>query len=237
MHGCVELLTPIVKVARHHEHGLRRYFAFNEFGQLLHLAHTAGVHQTQVHHHGMHCEPVPQGGHVQQAALLKAMIAHVMVANVSQRPTRQERVAMLTMARGGVGAVSHFITFWRQKTRLPLLRPAKGRTVKTPGLARVEKAHLLQKHQVNIQRLNGQTQVVNLQPLARTKPAHTFVNVVGGHAQRTNAGEWRLLCVVTVKRGVAFHASPGKKRGSIKTASALLGEKHLSAASRQGSQS
>ena len=204
---------------------------------MLHLAHTAGVHQTQVHHHSVHGKPVPQRGYVQQAALLKTMVAHVMVANVAQRPARQKRVAMLTMARGGVGAVSHFITFWRQKTRLPLLRPTKGSAIKTLSLACVEEAHFLQKNQVGVQRFNRQTQVVDLEPLARAKPAHTFVNVVGGHTQRADAGEWRLLCVVTVKRGVTVHASPGKKRGSIKTASALLGEKHLSAASRQGSQS
>ncbi len=94
---------------------------------------------------------------------------------------------------------------------------------KIPLFAAVHPAHLLQAHDVGIELLHRMAQVVDLQPPCRPQALHTFVDVVSGHPQDG----------VFVSLG---HAQPTdfKKRGNIKMASALEGEKHWSAAACQG---
>jgi hypothetical protein len=43
-----------------------------------------------------------------------------------------------------------------------------------------EQAHLLQEHEIRIERLDAQTQIVDFEPLARPDAAHALVDVVGG---------------------------------------------------------
>ena len=40
---------------------------------------------------------VPVHRHVQQAALLEAVVGHVVVADVAQRPARQQRIAVFAL--------------------------------------------------------------------------------------------------------------------------------------------
>jgi hypothetical protein len=87
------------------------------------------VHQPEVHDDGVHGHAVPLHRHVQQAALLEAVVADVVVAHVAQRPARQQRVAMLAMARDGIAAVGHLVARRRQEVGLALVGPAEGRAV------------------------------------------------------------------------------------------------------------
>ena len=95
---------------------------------------------------------------------------------------------MLAVAGVGVAAVGDLVAFRREELGLPLLRPAEVRAVEMARLAGVEQAHLLQEHEVGVEGLDRQAEVVDLQPLARADAAHALVGVVGGHAQRTQAG-------------------------------------------------
>ena len=96
---------------------------------------------------------------------------------------------------------------------LGLLGPA----LKVVLLAPVHAAHLLQADDVGVHLLHGVHHVVDLQPAARADATHPLVDVPGGDAQEV----------------VGAHAA---NCGSSRIASALEGEKHRSAASRQGSQ-
>ena len=100
---------------------------------------------------------------------------------------------MLTLARDRIAAVGHVIAHRRQEIRLASIRPAERGALEAPGLARVEQAHLLQEHQIGVQRLDTQAQVMDLQPLARPHPTNALVDVVSGHTQGAVAqvAAWR----------------------------------------------
>ncbi len=219
---------------------MARHLGGDEVGQALHLPHPAAVHQAQVHHHRVHAQAVPLGGHMQQTALLEAVVADVVVADVADGPARQQRVAMLAVACHRIGAVGHVVAFGRQEAGLALRRPAEVRALELLRLPRVEEPHFLQEHEVGIQRFDGQAQVVDLQPLVRSEASHALVDVVGGHAQGGHVGLRRqqggLPGLESAHGLVSAGDKPGRNRGSCRMASALLGEKQRSAASRHGSQ-
>ena len=123
-HRRVQALAPIVGIAGHDKRQ-RRIKALDELRQALHLPHPAGVAQAEVQHDGLDRTALPLHRHVQQAALLEAVIAHVVVADVTDRPARQQRVAVLALARGGVGAVGDVVAFGCQEFGLALGRPAE----------------------------------------------------------------------------------------------------------------
>ena len=62
------------------------------------LAHPAGVDQAEVGDDGVDQRAVPRHRHVEQAALLEAVVGDVVVADVADRPARQQRVAVLAVA-------------------------------------------------------------------------------------------------------------------------------------------
>ena len=120
---------------------------------------------------------------MQQAALLKAVIRHVFMLVHDHGPTGQHGVAVLSMARHGIGTVNRFIPFRRQKVGLGLVWPAREiRLFTTMTLT-----HLLQANDVCVQLLHGVAQVVDFQPSVRTEPLHTLVDVVGGNSKRGHA--------------------------------------------------
>ena len=59
---------------------------------------------------------VPAHRHVQQAALLEAVVGDVVVADVADRPARQQRIAVLAAARDGVGAVGDLVALGARKS-------------------------------------------------------------------------------------------------------------------------
>ena len=230
MHRRVEFFAPVVEVAGHDQRRVGRHFSGDEIGQALDLAHPAGVHQAQVRDHGMQGAAVPLHRHVQQAALLETVVADVVVADVAERPARQQGIAMLAVAGDGIAAVGHVIALGGQELGLALFGPAEPGALELARVAAVVQAHLLQEHQVGVEGLDTQAQVVDLQALPRPDTAHAFVDVVRGHTQA--------LVQAGVRRQVArLQRVHVMKRGSCNTASALLGEKQRSAASRQGNHS
>ena len=120
---------------------------------------------------------------MQQAALLEAVVADVVVAHVADRPARQQRIAVLAMPGDGIGAVGHGVAVGRKEVGLAFVGPAEQGLLEALRLAAVVEPHLLQAHQIRVQRLDAQAQVVDLQALARAHAAHALVDVVGGHAQ------------------------------------------------------
>ena len=168
---------------------------------------------------------------MEQAALLEAVVADIVVADVAERPARQQRVAMLAVARHRIAAVRSRVAFGGKEFGLTLCRPAEPGALETPRVGRVVQPHLLQKDEIGIERFDAQAEVVDLQTFAQTDTAHSLVDVVGGHAQARHVGAGWQLAV----QGATDHADD-KNLGSISTASALLGEKQRSAASRHGNQ-
>ena len=76
-----QLAAPVVEVAGD-DHGLARgHFALDEARQLLDLAHPAGGDQPEVGTIDVHRVPFHVHLHVQQAALLEAVVGHVLVAD------------------------------------------------------------------------------------------------------------------------------------------------------------
>ena len=47
-----------------------------------------------MHDDGMHGAAVPDDGHVQQPALLEAVVADIVVADIADRPAAEQRVAV-----------------------------------------------------------------------------------------------------------------------------------------------
>ncbi len=148
---------------------------------------------------------------MQQAALLEAMVGDVLVLVADHRPAREQRVAVLSVAREGIGAVDGFVTFGGQVLGLRHMGP----TLEVAGLLAVHPAHLLQADDVCIELLDRQAQIVDLQPARGAQPLHTLVDVVGRYAQ--DAG----------MLGRQFDRCCGHRptnRGSQSMASALEGE-------------
>ncbi len=243
-HRGVELFTPVVEIAGHDQQFLRRHVLGQEVGQPQHLTHTAAMGQAEMHHHGVQRVAVPLHRHVQQAPLLEAVVADVVVADRAERPARQQRIAVLAVARDGIGAVGHVVALGRQEIGLAAVGPAEPGALELARGTVVEQPHLLQEHQVGVQRLDTEAEVVDLQALARTDAAHALVDVVGGHAQHRQVQRRRRREArgsERVQRGheeaaAAADGADGTKRGSCRMASALLGEKQRSAASRQDHQ-
>ena len=195
--------------------------------QPLHLPHAAGVHQPEVRDDRVQRRPGHCTGTCSRPRCSKRWSRHVVVADVADRPARQQRVAVLAVARDRVGAVGDVVAFGREEVGLPLVGPAEPGALEAARVERVEAPHLLQEHEIGVERFDAEPEVVDLQPLARPDAAHALVDVVGGHAQQ-------LAGVLGRRRTVS--SSRYAKRGSCRIASALLGEKQRSAASRHGSQ-
>ena len=95
MHQAVELFTPVVEIAGHHQGRPGGHMVGDEAGEALDLAHPARMDEAEMRHHRMNLGAVPVHRHVQQAALLESMVGHVMVANLADRPARQQGIAVL----------------------------------------------------------------------------------------------------------------------------------------------
>ena len=125
---------------------------------------------------------------MQQAALLEAVVGDVVVADVADRPARQQRVAMLAVAGHGVGAVGDLVALGREVVGLRHLRPAELGVGKVARRGAVHAPHFLQEHEVGVERLDAEDEVVDLEPLPRADAAHALVDVVGGDAQDVARG-------------------------------------------------
>ena len=95
---------------------------------------------------------------MQQTTLFKAMIGHILMSMRHHGPTRQQSIAMLAMFGNGIGLVNGLIARWCQKFSLGHFRPM----LEILFLAPVHFANFLKAHNVGVQLLNGQAQVVNL---------------------------------------------------------------------------
>ncbi len=206
--------SPVIEIAGHDELRSGRNFISDEACKLIKLPAPAGRQQAEMNHHDMQRMLAHQHLHVQQAALLKTVVRHVLVLLRHDWPARQQRIAMLAMARDGVAAVHRVVSRGSQEIRLALMRPE----IEVPRLAPMELAHLLQADQIGVELLDRLAEVVNLQAALRPDAPHPFVNVVGRDAK------------------VRLNRAHPANFGSNRIASALDGEKQRSAASRQGSQ-
>ena len=81
-HQDVELVAPVVEVAGDDQAFALRHLGLDEACEPVDLAHAAGVDQPEVRDDRMHQHAVPLHRHVQQAALLEAMVGHIVVARV-----------------------------------------------------------------------------------------------------------------------------------------------------------
>src|SRR5450755_26864 len=71
------------------------------------------------------------------ATPLEAMVRHVVMADRAERPAREQRVAVLAVARHGVGAVGDLVAFGREVVGLGHLRPTDLRVRKLARLGAV----------------------------------------------------------------------------------------------------
>ena len=155
----------------------------------------------------MHRAPVHQHLAMQQAALLEAVVGHVLVLVRQHRPARQHGVAMLAVAGDGVGPVDHVVALGRQVIGLCLFGPK----FEVCRLAAMHLAHLLQADDVGIKLLHRMAEVVDFQPAVGAQALHALVDVVGGDPD--------------ARHGVRpVPTAAGAKRGSIRMASAFDGE-------------
>src|SRR4051812_26061257 len=115
---------------------------------------------------------------------------------------------MLAMLGLGIGLVDRRIALGTEELRLRQFRPAREIAL----LAPVQLAHFLQAHDIGIEPLDGVPDVVDLQPAHRPYALHSLVDVVGRNPQSRHS----------------------MNSGSIRMASALDGEKQVSAAWRYG---
>ena len=125
-HRRVQPLAPVVEVAGHQQRLAARHVLGDEARQALHLAHAAAVGQPEVRHHRVQRVPLPLHRHVQQAALLEAVVADVVVADVADRPARQQRVAVFAVARDRRCCGRR-----RRSPRAPGSRPGPARASRT----------------------------------------------------------------------------------------------------------
>ena len=244
-HRRVEPLAPVVEVAGHQQRRAARHAAAMKRDRRC-------TWRTRLPWISPKCATtacsvcaLPAHRHVQQAALLEAVVADVVVPDVAERPARQQRVAMLAVARDGVGAVGHVVALGRQEVGLALLGPAEPGALEAPRTRGVWNSRTSCRNTRSASSASTpRPEVVDLQPLARPDAAHALVDVVGGHAQAIDIGlrqRAEARCgrrQAPGTRGARVHrraAAAAPKRGSCRIASALLGEKQRSAASRHGS--
>ena len=184
----------------------------------LRLAHPAGVDQAEVGDDRMHQHAVPGHRHVQQAALLEAVVGDVVVADVADRPAREQRVAVLAVARDGVGAVGDLVAVGREVVGLRHLRPADLGVGEVARRGAVHAPHFLQEHEVGVERLDAEHEVVDLEALPRADAAHALVDVVGGDAQDVAGGAGscgRCACVGSAEQiGAPSQARAAPARGA-----------------------
>ena len=77
---------------------------------------------------------------------------------------------MFAVAGDGIGAVGDLIAFGGEELGLAAIGPAEPGALKLARIAGAEQRHLLQEHQVGVQRLDAQPEVVDFQTLARPEP-------------------------------------------------------------------
>ena len=106
-----------------------------------------------------------------------------MVADVADRPAREQRVAVLAVARHRIGDVGDLVAVGREVVGLRHLRPAEPGVGKVARRGAVHAPHFLQEDEIGVERLDAQDQVVDLEPLPRADAAHALVDVVSGDAQ------------------------------------------------------
>lgn len=111
-----------------------------------------------MHHDGVHPPAFHVDHHVQQPALLEAVVGNVLVVGAQHRPAREQRVAVLAMARDGVGLVDGGVALGREEVGLRQLGPAR----ETRGRLPVHLSHFLQADDVGVELLDGMAQVVDL---------------------------------------------------------------------------
>ena len=127
-------------------------------GEPLHLAHAArrGSARSGRRSHAPSL-PFHVHRHVQQAALLEAVVGDVVMADVADRPARQQRVAVLAVARR-----PRWCGRRRRSPRARGIRPAAARgqpnrvSANWRAVALVHLAHLLQEHEVGVERLDAE---------------------------------------------------------------------------------
>lgn len=141
-----------------------------------------------MHHDHMHSLRLNLQGHVKQTTLLKPVVRHVFMAMHQDRPSAEQSVAVLTMARDGIGAVHRGVALGRQKICLPGVGPV----FKPFGVQAVESAHFLQAHDVGIKLLYRVTQVVNFESTCWAHALDTFVNVISSDFESFD--HWHEVC-------------------------------------------
>jgi hypothetical protein len=72
----------------------------------------------------MHRSAVRAHFHMQQAALLEAVVGHIFMLVADDRPAGEQRVAVLPMLGEGIGAVHRLVALGRQKLGLRHVGPA-----------------------------------------------------------------------------------------------------------------
>ena len=105
------------------------------------------------------------------------------MADVADRPAREQRVAMLAVARHRVGDVGDVVAFGGEVVGLRHLRPAELRVGEVARRRAVHSPDFLQEDEVGVERLDAEHEIVDLEPLARPDAAHALVDVVGGYTQ------------------------------------------------------
>ena len=171
--------------------------------------------------------------HVQQAALLEAVVATVVVADVADRPARQQRVAVLAVARDGVGPVGR-----RRSPRAPGIPPAPlGPAEPVRSKRRASRRWTARTSCRNtMSASSASTPRPRLWISSRLRgpdAAHALVDVVGGHAQHAVGRRRRQRSSCESRR---VHVMPGEAWQLQDRLGVADGEKQRSAASRHGSQ-
>jgi len=162
---------------------------------------------------------------MQDAARFIRMVGHVLVARRRDRKAADQRIAMVTMVIHRIHAIRGVLAFAGEELVLALRRPV-GRVFQRQQV--MPALHFLQEDDVGLERGQGLLERVHPRPAAQGGDA--LVDVVGGDAQLHE--EWSCSGLCCLPAGT----DGPTRRGNCNIASAFDGEKHLSAASRHGSQ-
>ena len=171
--------TPVIEITGDNQGCTCRNFPLDKLKQLNNLPNPTGPNKPEMDHDDMDHRLANLDLDMQKSPLFEAVVRHILVLMIDDRPARQQGVAVFTMPGDCIGPVNRLITQGGQKISLCQVWPMR----ETAGMTPVYLSDFLQTDHVRIQLLNGMTQIVDFEPLPWSDPLNALMNVVGRYTQ------------------------------------------------------